>query len=124
MQQLVKIVSTSTLLATILAFSGCGGDGKDSRSLSLEEKGIQNTKISKPSKISTLSVAPIVNKAPTAEDFSFSIHKSANYFGELKALDSDGDELIFTLKDKPKMGNVELSKNGMFVYTSCVGKNR
>ncbi len=57
-----------------------------------------------------------VNIPPITKTEKIITLKENTYNGELKAEDSDGDEISFVLVDAPKHGKVTLEKNGCYAY--------
>ena len=58
-----------------------------------------------------------VNKAPIAEDSSFSVNQGALYSGQLVAIDKEGDIVHFAVVTVPEKGNLLLADNGSYTYT-------
>ena len=90
------------LLHLLLFFLiGCGDTSiKDKNTLEILSKTKQST---------------LVNNAPLAFSASMKVTKNRNCFSTLNAIDSDGDEIIFSLVSQPTKGRVLLQPNGMFM---------
>lgn len=57
------------------------------------------------------------NEAPTAEDGTLETYKNVANTGTLRACDPEGDALEFAIAEQPRLGKVELTEGGAFVYT-------
>ncbi len=62
------------------------------------------------------------NSAPLAENMAFETYRGIPISGTLRAVDPNGDAVVFKLVDKPVRGTVEISADGAFTYTPFVGK--
>ena len=59
------------------------------------------------------------NKAPEAESADYSMEPNSTLAGFLEARDADGDQLIFTLDDRPSSGTLTVDPHtGAFTYVS------
>ncbi len=58
-----------------------------------------------------------VNKAPIAQNRSFSVDQGVPYSGQLVATDENGDVVHFSIATAPEKGNLLLDDNGSFTYT-------
>lgn len=65
----------------------------------------------------TVSVLKKENAAPTAKDGKLETYKNLENKGVLEAEDPEGEQLTFTLVEKPKRGEVVVSADGSFTYT-------
>ena len=65
----------------------------------------------------TISIRGKEDKKPIAQDLSIETYKNLPNDGSLKAEDSEGKALTYTVVRSPKRGTVELKDDGTFVYT-------
>ncbi len=92
------------LVLLLFLLIGCG-DTKNERSVL--------TQLSKQSRL--------VNQAPQGFDETLNVQAGKHCFSKLNATDIDGDEVIFSLQEKPKKGTLFLKPNGAYVYVAKEG---
>jgi hypothetical protein len=87
----------STITASLLVLSGCGGGDKGCCG---KENAISNS----------------VNTAPVATFTEFDINADTAYEGQLTSEDKDGDVIVYEVVNKPSHGEVSVGENGLFTY--------
>ncbi len=65
----------------------------------------------------TISIRGKEDKAPAAEDFAIETYKNLPNEGRLKAMDPEGEKLIYSVIRQPRRGEVAIREDGSFVYT-------
>ncbi len=60
---------------------------------------------------------PPVSGAPVAQDMEIKAYRGVAYTGTLKAVDNEGGAVTFTVVEAPQKGVLEVSEEGVFVYT-------
>lgn len=70
-----------------------------------------------PSATMTISVRGKQDKPPVAEDSAVETYKNLPNEGKVKAVDPEGQGLIYTVVRQPKRGEVTLREDGSFLYT-------
>lgn len=65
----------------------------------------------------TISIRGKEDKAPVAEDFALETYKNLPNQGKLKAMDPEGEALVYTVTRQPRRGEVTVQADGSFQYT-------
>ena len=67
--------------------------------------------------VMTISIRGKEDKAPVAQDFSMETYKNLPNQGKLKAVDPEGEILIYSVTRQPRRGELTVMADGTFTYT-------